>query len=193
MLKICFIVLFIFSSLIGSEITYTNKFNIDIIPKNRNFNIKFDNYSGTFSSLDKKIIQALKNNGLTLSNENNSSIDIKLTINYFKQTPIPKTSGGYVNVGIGIGNHGYRQKEIEVGYVLGNIKKDDSFDTSFSNLYEASSSLLIQIKNNNNKSKTFTTNLDYSSNYNDVKEAMNDFEDLVSKEISKILFIPTSH
>lgn len=53
-------------------------------------------------------------------------------------------------------------KEIEVGYVLGNITKNDNFDTSFGNLYEASSSLLIQIKNNNDKSKTFTTNLDYS-------------------------------
>lgn len=84
--------------------------DIDIIPKTENFNIKITIIiAELFSSLDKKIIQALQNNGLTLSNENNSSIDIKLTINYFKQTPIPKTSGGYVNVGIGFGNHGYRQ------------------------------------------------------------------------------------
>ncbi|MBF6677325.1 hypothetical protein [Campylobacter sputorum] len=193
MLKICFIVLFVFSSLIGSEIIYTNKFDIDIIPKNRNFNIKFDNYSGTFSSLDKKIIQALQNNGLTLSNENNSSIDIKLTINYFKQTPIPKTSGGYVNVGIGFGNHGYRQKEIEVGYVLGDISKNSGFDTSLDNVYEGGTSLAIQITNKENQTKSYSTNLDYLGNYNDIKEATKDFENLVSKEISKLLFIPTSH
>lgn len=193
MYKIYLFVLLACINLLSSDLSYTNKFYIDTMPKDKNFYIKFDNYSGVFSKLDQGIIQNLTNDGFILTNEDNASTIIKLTINYFKQTPVPKTSGGYVNVGVGIGNHGYRQKKIEVGYVLGHIPDNTGFDTSLDNIYEAGTSLAIQIINKENQTKTYATNLDYLSNYNDIKDATKDFENLISKEISKLLFIPISH
>lgn len=193
MYKIYLFVLFACINLLSSDLSYTNKFYIDTMPKDKNFYIKFDNYSGVFSNLDQNIIKSLKNDGFILTNEDNTSTIIKLTINYFKQTPAPKTSGGYVNVGVGVGSRGYRQKEVKVGYVLGRIPDNAYFDTSLDNIYEAGTSLAIQIIDKKNQIKSYSTNLDYLSNYKDIKDATKDFENLISKEISKLLFIPISH
>lgn len=185
-MRIFVTIIFIYLNLIASELNFTNKPSIDIIAKNKTFYLKFANYSENLSNLNNKILETLKNDGFTNTNDENASIVIKFTINYFNQAQIPKTNGGYVNLGIGFGSNGYRQKSVEIGYILNNISKNKAFD----NIYQGNASMLIQITNKENQTKEFLTNLDYIGDCKDPQKAMNDFENLVSKEISKLLFMP---
>lgn len=185
-MRIFVTIIFIYLNLIASELSFTNRPFIDIVAKNKSFYLKFANYSENLSNLNKKILETLKNDGFTNTNDKNASIIIKFTINYFNQIQIPRTSGGYVNLGIGFGSNGYKQKSVEIGYIFNNISKSKVFD----NIYQGNASMLIEITNKENQTKEFLTNLDYTGDFKDPQKAMNDFENLVLKEISKLLFTP---